>query len=76
MVHLEPKCIGYDAFAGLDPSKIGCGSCHGDYSCGFTSGKATVSFVGENSCNGDYACAEYLVQVPSGNNIVIGKGSW
>jgi hypothetical protein len=74
------KCNGLDACLGIsDTSKIGCGSCNGIKACQY--GNGTVSTdkvnVGENSCNGLTACLFHINPVvQSGNNAVIGKGSW
>jgi hypothetical protein len=71
------KCDGSQACEGIDTSKVGCGSCNGIDACVFslTDNNSQV-FVGENSCNGVFACSGHIQGVQSGNNVVIGKGSW
>ena len=47
------KCTGLFACSGTDQSKIGCGSCIGDYACFSLSTDVTI---GELSCVGNWAC--------------------
>jgi hypothetical protein len=70
------KCDGYDACLGIDSSKVGCGSCHGEEACIHGHGQSTTDkvIVGENSCNGKWACKGHIAQLDAG--VVIGKGSW
>jgi len=71
------KCNGSQACEGIDTSKVGCGSCNDVNACTFSI-KVNNSqvFVGENSCNGVMACSGHIQGVQSGNDVVIGKGSW
>jgi hypothetical protein len=73
------KCNGADACAGIDSSKVGCGSCNDVLACTFSTKDNNYNsqvFVGENSCNGVMACSGHIQGVQSGNDVVIGKGSW
>ena len=47
------KCTGSFACQGVDQSKIGCGSCKGDYACYKLHSSVTI---GVGSCVGDYVC--------------------
>ena len=47
------KCTGNSACFGSDQSKIGCGSCLGDFACEHMESDITI---GDDSCVGDYAC--------------------
>jgi hypothetical protein len=48
------KCAGADACSGSNDTRIGCGSCIGDFSCNNLTGYVTI---GENSCLGEWSCA-------------------
>ena len=54
------KCVGANACAQIDLSKIGCGSCNGANACLFPVITDKVS-VGENSCNGFEACNWHFI---------------
>lgn len=64
------KCVGIDACYNADETKIGCGSCIGNYTCDSMSGDVTI---GEHSCIGYAAC--YSASSGSGASITIGDGS-
>ena len=50
------KCTGGSSCVGVaDRSKIGCGSCNGQFTCRQHDWQDYFS-IGENSCNGDSAC--------------------
>jgi hypothetical protein len=57
--------FGDSACSGVDPDKIGCGSCIGMYACSGVTGT-----VGEGSCVGDYSCV-----TSSRNQLTVGDGS-
>jgi hypothetical protein len=72
------KCVGANACAQIDLSKIGCGSCNGANACLFPVITDKIS-VEENSCNGFEACNwhfYYWLLNGIASNVGIGKGSW
>jgi hypothetical protein len=70
------KCVGADACAGIDKSKVGCGSCNGDSACSPYTYTDKIT-VGENSCNEFHACIDHINEIlQSGGSGSIGRNSW